>query len=119
LDDGATFSSGGYWNWFLVNYSSYTIAFRETGGQSEKSEMNIERKSKMSVEVEQALLSEIVELNGEFWADETRTESHLTLIQKFGSKGQAVEQTFTLLWNGLMIACQSLPENSGQSVKSE
>jgi hypothetical protein len=61
----------------------------------------------ISIEAEQLLLAEVTKLNADYWAGEL-TDKQQQMILKFGSKEKAIEETFTILWLGVVKAIQRL-----------
>jgi len=67
----------------------------------------------MNVENEQKFLSEISEINAEYWANNNPRHEVVKnrLIKKFGSREKAIEESFLLLWRGFVKAVNSLPKS--------
>lgn len=67
----------------------------------------------MNPNVEQEFLSEFTKLNASYWAnsDEKHNQVKERLIEKFGSKEKAMEETFLLFWRGFLLATRKLKKN--------
>ena len=68
----------------------------------------------MSADTEQLFLDEISRCNAEYWVDNDpkHDEAKRRMIEKYGSREKAIEETFLLLWRGFQLAVKMLGEDS-------